>query len=221
MYVIFQGEIMDILSEKPYYEYFNNIKKSMENLNLESAQKEMLKDLYEVEPLLYEYLEKIEKMKTRALFHIKQFEGFLKVKDEKAKVNTITKPSKLLEKYDDSDLRGSKEEIKNIYMLYLINFYFYAQESSRYLEKIKSIYKDDEIVKSLEINVEKIKLLEALNSRIYFKEKEYLKEEWTHLRKEDVFLEANKFLNEKIKEYVKENDEIQFLADLSRINKIP
>ena len=69
-------------------------------------------------------------------------------------------------------------------------------------------------------NIEKEKLLELFNSIIQIKDKNYLKEEWEKLKEEKVFIEKNKFLNEKIKEYVKEKNEEQFLKDFCNIGKI-
>jgi len=40
------------------------------------------------------------------------------------------------------------------------------------------------------------------------------------LKEEKIFIEKNKFLNEKIKEYVKEKNEEQFLKDFCNIGKI-
>ena len=114
----------------------------------------------------------------------------------------------------------SPKTIKNIYKSYLINFYFCAQDTFNYLQEIKRKYKDIELIDDLQRNIEKGKLLEVFNSKIQIKEKNYLKEEWEKLKEEQTFVENNNVLNEKIKDYVKRNDEDQFLKDLSNIGKI-
>ena len=105
-------------------------------------------------------------------------------------------------------------------MSYLINFYFCADDTLNYLQEIKSKYKDIEMIDVLIKNIEKEKLLEVFNSKIQMKDDNYLKEEWEKLQKEEEFIENNSFLNEKIKDYVKNKNEDQFLKDLSNIGKI-
>ena len=60
----------------------------------------------------------------------------------------------------------SPETIQQIYMSYLINFYFCAEDTLNYLKEIKSQYKDIELIDALEKNIEKEKLLEMFNSKI-------------------------------------------------------
>ena len=105
-------------------------------------------------------------------------------------------------------------------MSYLINFYFCAQDTLNYFQEIKTKYKNIELIDAMKKNIEKEKLLELFNSIIQIKDKNYLKEEWEKLKEEKVFIENNKFLNEKIKEYVKEKNEEQFLKDFCNIGKI-
>ena len=220
--LLFKGEILDILSEKNTYENFNLLKKEMESLDLEKAKKEVLKDFNNLEPLLNEYLKTVEYMKIRALSYIKQFEGFIVENKKKRNEDLNNNPFITLDEYMNVFLYEirSPKTIKNIYMSYLINFYFCAQDAFNYLQEIKRKYKDIELIDDLQRNIEKGKLLEVFNSKIQIKEKNYLKEEWEKLKEEQTFVENNNVLNEKIKDYVKRNDEDQFLKDLSNIGKI-
>ena len=72
-------------------------------------------------------------------------------------------------------------------MTYLIYFYFYAQDSFRYLEKQKNLFQENEIIEKKKKNIEEIKLLEISNPRIDLNEKEQLKEEWNKLKEEMYF----------------------------------
>ena len=220
--LLFKGEILDSLSEKDTYENFNLLKKEMESLDLEKAKKEVLKDFNNLEPLLNEYLKTVENMKIRALSYIKQFEVLIVESKKKRNEELNNNPFITLDEYINVFLYEihSPETIKNIYMSYLINFYFCAQDAFNYLQEIKRKYKDIELINDLQRNIEKGKLLKVFNSKIQIKEKNYLKEEWEKLKEEQTFVENNEFLNEKIKDYVKRNNEEQFLKDLSNIEKI-
>ena len=220
--LLFKGEIIDILSEKKTYENFNLLKKEMEKLDLEKAKEEVLKDFNSIQPLIDEYLTTIESMKIKALSYIKQFENFIFEGKNKRNGKLNKNPFITLDKYINVFLYEirSQEEIKKIYMSYLINFYFCADDTLNYLQEIKSKYKDIEMIDVLIKNIEKEKLLEVFNSKIQMKDDNYLKEEWEKLQKEEEFIENNSFLNEKIKDYVKNKNEDQFLKDLSNIGKI-
>ena len=162
-------------------------------------------------------------MKIKALSYIKQFENFIFEGKNKRNGKLNKNPFITLDKYINVFLYEirSQEEIKKIYMSYLINFYFCADDTLNYLQEIKSKYKDIEMIDVLIKNIEKEKLLEVFNSKIQMKDdSQYLKEEWEKLQKEEVFIENNSFLNEKIKDYVKNKNEDQFLKDLSNIGKI-
>ena len=216
--LLFKGDILDIISEKPNYKSLDNFKKSKEHFDSENAKKDLAKDLVKIEPLLDKNIKTLETLKTYTHLLIKQFERFLEKKDEQKSDNLD--PELLLEQYTNIFLYGSNEVIKKTYMSYLINFYFYTKDCLNYLKEIKRKYNDNDLIVSLEKNIEKMQLLEAFICSTDFEEKDYLKEEWSELKKTDVFLEKNQFLNQKIKEYVMENDENQFLKDLSNINKI-
>ena len=216
--LLFKGDILDIISEKPNYKNLDNFKKSKEHFDSESAKKDLLKDLVKIDPLLDKDIKSLETLKTYTHLLIKQFEKFLEKKDEQKSDNLD--PELLLEQYTNIFWYGPNEVIKKTYMSYLINFYFYTNDCLNYLKELKRKYNDNDLIVSLEKNLEKIQLLEAFISSTDFEEKDYLKEEWSELKKVDVFLEKNQFLNEKIKEYVTENDENQFLKDFNNINKI-
>ena len=158
-------------------------------------------------------------MKNNALLHIKQFENDI-FKNKKIQINKNDKsnnnPFQILESYISIFPNNLlSKEIENIYMSYLIIFYFAAQDTYIYLQILKNKYNDFKIK-----NLEQEKLLEDLKSKIKIKENNYLKEEWDKLKKEQIFIENNDLLNEKIKEYVKENDANKFLKDVSILSRI-
>ena len=100
------------------------------------------------------------------------------------------------------------------------NFFFYAQDACKYLKELKNNYKEIEIIKTFERNLEKKKILDIFSSRVNFEEHSDLNQEWNKLKNEEIIVQNNPFLNEKIKEYIKNNDENQFLNDLKDIDKI-
>ena len=158
-------------------------------------------------------------MKNNVLLHIKQFENDI-FKNKKIQINENDKsnnnPFQILESYISIFPNNLlSKEIENIYMSYLIIFYFAAQDTYIYLQILKNKYNDFKIK-----NLEQEKLLEDLKSKIKIKENNYLKEEWDKLKKEQIFIENNDLLNEKIKEYVKENDANKFLKDVSILSRI-
>ena len=207
--LLFRGEILDILTEKKTYENFNLLKKEMASIDLENAKQEVLNDFNEVEPVLNEYLKTIENMKISALMQIKKFENCIAESSKKGNDNqdSTNNPFSFLDKYINVLLYEihKPEEIKSIYMSYLINFYFCAEDAYNYLFELKRKYKDIELINSMQKNIEKERLLDVLISRFENKEKEnnYLKEEWDKLKKEKVFIENNNLLSEKINDYLK------------------
>ena len=166
--LLFNGEIIDNLSEKHTYENFNLLKKEIKSLDLEKAKNEVLKDLKNVQPLLDEYLKIIENMKIKALSYIKQFENLIIEHKNERNEELNNNPFITLDKFINVFLYGinSPETIQQLYMSYLINFYFCAQDTLNYLQKIKNKYKDIELIDTLKKNIEKEKLLEAFNSQI-------------------------------------------------------
>ena len=224
--LLFKGEILDILTEKKTYENFNLLKKEMASIDLENAKQEVLNDFNEVEPVLNEYLKTIENMKISALMQIKKFENCIAESSKKGNDNqdSTNNPFSFLDKYINVLLYEihKPEEIKSIYMSYLINFYFCAEDAYNYLFELKRKYKDIELINSMQKNIEKERLLDVLISRFENKEKEnnYLKEEWDKLKKEKVFIEKNNLLSEKINDYLEKKDEKQFLNDLANLEKI-
>ena len=216
--ILFKGDILDTISEKPNYQNIDNFKKSKEPFDSKSAKKDLLKDLVKINPLFDKNIKALETLQTYIHLLIKQFERFLEKKDVQKSDNL--EPETFLEQYMNIFWYGPNEVIKKTYMSYLINFYFYTKDCLNYLKEIKRKYYDNDLIVSLEKNIEKMQLLESFISSADFEEKDDLKEEWSELKKIDVFLEDNQFLNKKIKEYVMENDENQFLKDFNNINKI-
>jgi len=220
--LLFKREIIDVLSENNTYDNFNLLKKELESLDLTKTKEEVLKDINNVQSLLDEYLTIIENMKIKALSYIKQFEKFIIENKKKRNEELNNNPFITLDKFINVFLYEihSPTTIQKLYMSYLINFYFCAQDTLNYFKEIKTKYKNIELIDAMKKNIEKEKLLELFNSIIQIKDKNYLKEEWEKLKEEKVFIENNKFLNEKIKEYVKEKNEEQFLKDFCNIGKI-
>ena len=220
--LLFKREIIDVLSENNTYDNFNLLKKELESLDLTKTKEEVLKEINNVQSLLDEYLTIIENMKIKALSYIKQFEKFI-IENKKKRNEELNKnPFITLDKFINVFLYEihSPTTIQKLYMSYLINFYFCAQDTLNYFQEIKTKYKNIELIDAMKKNIEKEKLLELFNSIIQIKDKNYLKEEWEKLKEEKIFIEKNKFLNEKIKEYVKEKNEEQFLKDFCNIGKI-
>ena len=212
----FNGEILNILMEKNTYENYKLLQ--MKSKEMDDSKENMIKDFSKVENILDEYLDTLEDMKMKALFYIKQFEKFIEFK----KNPKINDPFLFLKQYIKIALFNiiSHGQIKDMYNTYLIYFYFCAEDVSKYLKEIKSKYNDAKLIAGLKNNIEKEKILEIFNLRIKYEEQNNLKEEWSKLKTEENFVKGNNILNQKIKEYVKENDENQYLNDLNNIDKL-
>jgi len=214
----FNGEIQGVLMEKREFKNVTSIKNQNGNEDLENENSFILKGLHKVEPLIDELLTYLEKLLTRVHTLIKQFERFV----ENIKIDKKQNPLVFLEELKSVVLMDIKDQklIQNLYMNYLINFFFYAQDACKYLKELKNNYKEIEIIKTFERNLEKKKILDIFSSRVNFEEHSDLNQEWNKLKNEEIIVQNNPFLNEKIKEYIKNNDENQFLNDLKDIDKI-
>ena len=175
-----------------------------------------------IEPTLDKYLEKVERLKNKSLSYIKQVENNIDL--DKIKMDKIEddNPFLFLEKFEDINLFGitSEEVIENAYFSYLINFYFCAEDISKYLRKIKDNYKDAKLFVEFDNIFEKSQMLKNFDSKIKYEENDELKEKWKKLRQEKDFVKGNEILNQKIKEYLEKNDECQFLKDLNNMNQL-
>ena len=130
-------------------------------------------------------------------------------KDKKEKINN---PFKILENFEKYNLNYiSDERVKNIYMVYLVNLYFCIQQTSEYLKILKEKYSDIKMLDFQERNIEKNKLIKALDSTINFKESDTFTEIWNKLKKEDILDKNNNNMNLKLKEYINNNDEKTFM----------
>ena len=218
----FNGEIQGLITEKKEFKNINKTKNEKSNNNdLDNENSFILKGFNKVEPLIDELLKYLENILIRVHGLIKQFERFL---EKEKNVREIQKQNPLLflDELKSVILIDIKNPnlIQNLYMNYLINFFFYAQDVCKYLKELKKNYKEIEFIKTFESNFEKKKILEMFNYRMNFEEHSDLNHEWNKLKNEKIFVENNPFLNEKIKEYIKNNDENQFLIDLKNIEKI-
>ena len=220
--IIFHGNILNALMEKNIYQNYQSLKNNMKSQGLDAAKKDFSKDLAKIEPTLDKYLEKVESIKNKALIYIKQVENNIdldKIKTDKIEDNN---PFLFLEKFTNIVLFDitSEDAIENAYFSYLINFYFCAQDVSKYLREIKNSYKEAKLFLEFDNIFEKLQLLEIFSSKIKYEENDELKEKWNKLRQEKDFVKGNEILNQKIKEYVEKNDECQYLKDLSNMNQL-
>ena len=220
--IIFRGNILNSLMEKKIYQNYQSQKIDKKSQVLEKAKKDFTKDLAKIEPTLDKYLEKVERLKNKSLSYIKQVENNIDL--DKIKMDKIEddNPFLFLEKFEDINLFGitSEEVIENAYFSYLINFYFCAEDISKYLRKIKDNYKDAKLFVEFDNIFEKSQLLKNFDSKIKYEENDELKEKWKKLRQEKDFVKGNEILNQKIKEYLEKNDECQYLKDLNNMNQL-
>ena len=105
-------------------------------------------------------------------------------------------------------------------MIYLVNLYFCAEQACEYFNILKEKYSDFKLMDLQKRNIEKNKLIKALDSTINYEESDIFTEIWNKLKNEDILDKTNNTLNKKIKEYMKNNDEKTFLKDLSDITKL-
>ena len=218
----FNGEILDVLMEKRTFQNITILQNEKETVDLENEKNDVFKGLNQVETLIDELLENIESIMIRAHMYIKQFERlFDKGINNNIKIQK-NNPILFLDKCRRVMLNNIRDpdRIQNLYMNYLINFYFFAQDMCEYLKKLKKSYKEIELIKAIENNFEKRKILEIFNSGVKYEEHSDLKYEWNKLKNEEVFIEGNPFLNDRIKKYINSNDENQFLDDLKNLEKI-
>ena len=215
----FKGEILDVKMEKHSFQNTKIIKDEIDFQDLENAKNETLKGLNKVETLVDELLKELKIIMINTHSYIRQFEGLFD--NEINNTETIMhNPSLFLDEFKTVILNQYREPetIKQIYMIYLINFFFYAQDVYRYLKELKRYYKEIELINALENNFEKKKLIDIYSSTIKYEETNDLKNAWNDLKKEEEeFVKDNPILNRKIKEYIKNNDEKQFLFALTNL----
>ena len=220
--IYFHREILNILMEKKIYQNYLSLINEMKSQALEDVKNDFLKVLTKVEPMLNNYIKIIEGMKNKAFMNIKQFENYIDFDKNKDEITDNNDPFFFLEKYININLFDiiSHDSIQSSYISYLINFYFCADDASKYLKEIKNKYNDAKLIVEFVNIFEKLQLLKIFVSRIKYEENDELKEKWDKLKKEETFVKGNELLNKKIKEYVLTNDENHYLDDLNNINKL-
>lgn len=214
----FKGEIKDILKEKRIYHNINKIINEMKQIDLEKIRKEVSVDIEKIEPELNENIIKSENHQFFLFNEIQKVKKYISLDSKKGKINN---PFNILENYEKYNLNYfSDESVKNIYMIYLVNLYFCVEQISEYLNILKEKYNDIKILDIQERNIEKNKIIKALDSTINYKEHDTFTEIWNKLKKEDTLDKNNNSLNLKIKEYIRNNNEKTFIKDLNAITKL-
>ena len=215
-----KGEIIDILSEKKVYQNINKIINEMNQIDLEKIKKEILTDIENIEPELNKNIEEIEDHKLFLFNQINEVKKYISF-ENKAKKENLHNPFKFLQKLEKYNLNSvNDEKIKNLYMIYLVNLYFCAEQICEYFNILKEKYSDIKMINFQERNIEKSKLIKAFDSTINYEEPDTFTEIWNQLKKEDILDKNNNDLNIKIKEYIMNNNEKTFLKDLNDITKL-
>ena len=190
----------------------------MKQIDLEKIRKEVSVDIEKIEPELNENIIKSENHQFFLFNEIQKVKKYISLDSKKGKINN---PFNILENYEKYNLNYfSDESVKNIYMIYLVNLYFCVEQISEYLNILKEKYNDIKILDIQERNIEKNKIIKALDSTINYKEHDTFTEIWNKLKKEDTLDKNNNNLNLKIKEYIRNNNEKTFIKDLNAITKL-
>jgi len=217
----FKGEIKDILKEKRIYQNINRIINEMNQIDLEKIRKDILVDIEKIEPELYENIIESENYQFFLFNEVRKVKKYISFDNKNNKKEKLYNPFKILENYERYNLNNiSGESVKNIYIVYLVHLYFCAEQTSEYLNILKEKYSDIKMLDFQERNIEKNKLIKALDSTINYEELNTFNEIWNKLKKEDTLDSKNNNLNLKIKEYIKNNDEKAFIKDLNDITKL-
>ena len=218
--LFFNGEIIDILSEKKVYQNINKIINEMKQVDLEKIKNEILVDIEKIEPELNKIIKESEMHKFLLFNKIKKVKKYISM-ENKDKKEELNNPFEILEKLENYDLDYiSDDNVKNIYMIYLVNLYFCAEQACEYFNILKEKYSDFKLMDLQKRNIEKNKLIKAFDSMINYDEPDTFTKIWNQLKKEDILDKSNNTLNTKIKEYIKNNNEKTFLKDLSDITKL-
>ena len=216
----FNGEIIDILSEKKIYQNVNKIISEMKQVDLEKIKNEIIADIEKIEPELNKIIKESEMNKIFLFNKIRKVKKYISL-ENKEKKEELNNPFEILESLEKYDLDYINDNnVKNIYMIYLVNLYFCAEQACEYFNILKEKYSDFKIMDLQERNIEKNKLIKAFDSMINYGEPDNFTKIWNQLKKEDILDKSNNTLNKKIKEYMKNNDEKTFLKDLSDITKL-
>ena len=218
----FEGEIINILSEKKVFQNISKIVNEMKSQDLEKIKNDILTDIEMIEPELNEKLNESENYKTFLFNKIRRNKNYINLENkDKIKKGVFQNPFKIcenLEKYDFEYI--DDDDVSNIYMVYLVNLYFCAEHACEYFNILKEKYIDIKMAEFKERNIEKSKLLKVFDSTIKYEKPDNLKDVWNRLKKENILIKNNTKLNSIIKKYVIENDEKKYLEDLNYITKL-
>ena len=137
------------MMEKNEFINESSIKNEKIKEDLENENDFILKGLNKVEPLIDKLLKYLEDILIRLHLLIKQFERFVEKENNNDNKIKTKNPLLFLEEFQSVILIDIKDPdlIENLYMNYLINFFFYAQDSCEYLKELKNNYKDIEFMK--------------------------------------------------------------------------
>ena len=218
----FEGDIINILSEKNVFININKLIKEIKSTDLEKIKNDILTDIEMIEPELNGKLKESENYKKFLFNKIKRNKSYISFDDKnKIKKGTLDNPFEILENLESYDFDYINEnDVSIIYMFYLVNLYFCAEHTCEYLNILKEKYIDIKMIEFQERNIEKSKLLKAFDSTINYEEPDNFKEVWNKLKQEDILVKNNSVLNETLKKYVMEKTEKDYLKDLNNITKL-
>ena len=192
----------------------------MKPIDLDKIKKEILVDIEKIEPELNKSIGESEKHKFFLFNRLRKVKKYISFKNG-AKKDKLNNPFNNLDNLENIDVDYiSDGRVKNVYMNYLVNLYFCAEQSFEYLSILKEKYSDIKMLDFQERNIEKNKLIKALDSTINYEESDTFTEIWNKLKNEDILDKNNNDLNLKLKEYIKNNDEKTFMKDLNDITKL-
>ena len=123
-------------------------------IDLEKIKKEISTDIEKIEPELNEIIEESEEYKFFLFDQIRKVEKYI-TPENKAKNKDFPNPFKNLEKLEKYNLNyNSDNKVTNIYMNYLVNLYFCAEQSCEYFNILKEKYSDIKIMNVHDTNIE-------------------------------------------------------------------
>ena len=204
----FNGKIIDILKEKKIYENLNKLKEEIQKVDLENEKKEIENQIQEIEPIIKKIIKFCENLKIKLYGIIRKNQKYFNLEENNKIRGELKNPFETLDNIEDIDLDEiSNDKIKDIYLTYLINLYFCAEDEYEFLFTLSKNYSDTKMIDTLKRNTEKRELLKIFDSKIKYEEPDIFKLVWSELKKEDYFIENNDELNKKLKNYVILNDE--------------
>jgi len=139
------GKIIDILKEKKIFENINRMKEDIQKVDLEKEKKE-------IEPVI----------KENDIIRKNQKYIYL---EEKNKIRgELKNPFEIWEKIENIDLKYiGNDAIFDIYLTYIINIYFCAEDEYEFLCTLSKNYTDIKMMITLKRNIEKRELLKKFD----------------------------------------------------------